>query len=364
MMHKDFAEQFESIVGRSYLRGKLLRLESEIQRTPPRLELASNPIMRYLRDTTQIGSRRIFYNRRGPTKATDGVYFNLVSRLLDYLNDEISANQKYKHQCFEKLLARDEGPFLSILAELICAGFLKSIGQEVSFNSSAETGMPDVISTKNGISLGHDAKMFADEDILFVSKVNRMLPDFVRDYRGVRNVTLQAMVSDIKGFNSKKLKNAVENFLSRNKPRSDGIWITSLDYKGDQGIEINLRDDNFSLRIIPSQPLDQAVNDFSASLVHSIEQIRKAGLGDGISWGFFTHDNDYGQKQMIVQHVTDVVAKHVKSGFGLILMEFRPVIHKGDISIKCQVFEIGLPETVELTQPKLETFLDILDIRY
>lgn len=362
-MEGDFANKFETVVGRAFLRDKLAKLDSDIRRTPPRLESTNNPVMRYLRGTTDLGSRRIFYYRRRPARLTDEVYFNFTSRLLSYLSKEMAANENYKKQSIEKLLSRDEGPFLSTIAELICAGFLKSIGQEVRFNSSAEEGMPDVISTRKGVEVGHDAKLFADEDILLVSKVNRMLPDFARDYKNVRDVTLQVMVYDVKGFNAKKLKDSVEKFLNGTTNNANGMMITSFDYKGDEGLEINLKRTNFSLRIIPSQPLDQAISNFASSLAHSIEQIKAAGLNAGISWGFFTHDNNYGSKQMIVQQVTDVIPKHVKSGFGLVMMELRPVVKDGFITLKCQVFVIGLPPSIDLTQSKLEAFLDTLNIK-
>jgi len=105
---------------------------------PGNIIQVTNPIVRFLLTTTKTVNGKLTVITNIRVNPNDLSYFTTVSSLLSDLKAEIFANESYKNQIAEKILATGQGPMLSALNELFIAGYCKFLGLGIELNSSKQ----------------------------------------------------------------------------------------------------------------------------------------------------------------------------------------------------------------------------------
>lgn len=144
-------------------------------------EFIFNPFLNYLIETTQIHNGRISQDEEVKVNITDYNYFKLTSILFRDLSSELKNNNSFLEETISRIFSSSYGTFLSRFNELMIAGYCKSVGLSVQFNSSEEQGLSDIIikSDKFG-SFAVDGKIVPNQRYLIEHKLNILKEQFVK----------------------------------------------------------------------------------------------------------------------------------------------------------------------------------------
>lgn len=242
--------------------------------SPGSIVQVTNPVMRFLMNTTYVKSEKIFAHKNAGVPPEDYSYFRMISAILNDLKDEIGANGTYKNQLADKILHPQSGPMLSAMNEILVAAYYKHIGINVALNSSAQEGVADIDLTD--LQFATDTKTFANNRLLFEAIVNDSAAEIVGAVRQVHN---QGLLISIFEPNKKKVKKSLNDLAKAFKDTnighySDTVLVADImdnDYPG-ADFHINVQPQNVNVFFQASWDMAPAIEALKESAEKAVKQ--------------------------------------------------------------------------------------------
>jgi hypothetical protein len=258
---------------------------------------------------------------------TDMGNCKISGHILNSVSDEVKANQNYLRELRRKILSPMAGTYFSQLNELIVGSYLKSLGYEIKFNSSQESGKPDLeVVTPHRLAI--DVKMFPDDLFWFEDTVSKVTLPVIECLNNVRNVSILGFISKNSIKAKKEIVSCLKLFLETGKPQqseTSSVLLNSM-YVGNQGMLIFNSKTNSSFRIIPSIPMTEKRLD---KLMQKAIKQQASVSKEGITWVFFPNEEDASLGRRIMWEVSEILKKMVELNNGLVLYELK--VLKGDV---------------------------------
>ena len=251
----------------------------------------TNPVVRFLAASTRVSGSKIYCNFAIQPDKYEHMMFNMVGKLLKDLSVEIEANPSYKAEVKRALLSNQEGPMLTVLNELIVAGYYKSLGKTIKFNSSRESGMPDIELTDTPYA--SDVKLFPNRRLQLEAMVNKSGPEIYKAFKHFpRESILIFIFSPSKTDFKASIAQASSQIKSSNVLHYGDATLNIVNappnYSGDD-MNLRLENENTILHLQASWPMDDAIADLKQSVTHSVVQARNADK-EAITWVMFPKD--------------------------------------------------------------------------
>jgi len=215
----------------------------------------------------------------------------MVGKLLNDLNEEIIANPSYRAEVKRAILSNQEGQMLSVLNELIVAGYYKSLGKSVKLNSSRESGMPDI--ELMDTPYASDVKLFPNKRLQLEAMVNTTRSEIYEAFKHFPSESILIFVfSPLKADFKVSIAQASNQIKSSNvlHYRDDALDIVNapLNYFGGDMV-LRLENENTMIYLQASWPMDNAITELKQSVAHSIAQAWNADK-KAITWVMFPKD--------------------------------------------------------------------------
>ena len=237
----------------------------------------TNPVMSFLVEVSSFEDGNIKYNLRKTPNQSEYKLFNFIAHLFEELNAEISLNKNYLDEVRRGVFGNDAGPFYSVLNELITAAYLKSLGKNIKFNSSKESGMPDV--EVEDVVFASDAKLFPNNRLQLDAAINESRDVLEQVFKGLKN---EVIVIFVFNPNRKSIKSSLIEFSKV----FDGKTLNYLDenihiipinpeYEGD--LQLFNQKNNLLINFQANWSADQPIEKFKESILKSVRQSKKAG---------------------------------------------------------------------------------------
>ena len=251
----------------------------------------TNPVVRFLAASTRVSGRKIYCNFDIHPDTYERIMFNMVGKLLKDLSVEIEANPSYKVEVKRALLSNQEGPMLTVLNELIVAGYYKSLGKAVKLNSSRESGMPDIELTDTPYA--SDVKLFPNRRLQLEAMVNTSGPKIYEAFKHFPSESILIFIfSPVKTDFNASIAQASNQIKSSNvlhyMDATLNIVNAPPNYSGGDMI-LRLENENTIIHLQASWPMDDAITKLKQSVTHSIAQARNADK-EAITWVMFPKD--------------------------------------------------------------------------
>lgn len=289
---------------------------------------------------------------------TDMGYCKISGQILASVLGEIKANSNYLKELRRKIPFPMAGSYFSQLNEIIVGSYLKFLGYKIKFNSSRESGKPDieVIYTQK---FAIDVKMFPNDLFWFEDTVSKITLPIIECLNSVNNLSIIGFIS--KNSNKAKIEiiSCLKSFLRTGKSQRSETSFIMLNnmYIGKQGVLIFNKSTNSSFRIIPSIPMTEKRLD---DLMQKAIKQQTSASKEGITWMFFPNDDDVSLGRRIMWEVTGIPKKMLETNNGLVLCELK--VQKGDIPSKWNV-KTGMDLLIDNSKyPKInkDTFNDYI----
>lgn len=279
----DTLQKYINIFGENVLISSIRK--AKLKKSPENIIEITNPVMRFLVNTTYIKGDRLYTHKELVVPPIDYSYFRAVSALFDDLADEITANPSYKSQIAEKLLHTGSGPMLSAFNEIMVAGYCKSIGLKIFLNSSRDKGKPDIDLVDYPFAI--DAKVFPNNRLLLEAIINQSAKNIIDAVKLVRN---QGLLISIFEPDKKKFHKSLSNL-------ADAFKDTSIGKYSDDTISALIMDNSyagadFHVTVHPQKvnvffqacwDMAPAIEDAKASINTAIKQAKTLGK-QAIPW--------------------------------------------------------------------------------
>lgn len=251
----------------------------------------------------------------------DMAYSRLVGHTINYLKPELERNPNYKDEVKRKLLSSKFGPFYTVFGELFVGGYLKNIGFDTNFNSSKESGQPDIVTTNDPI-IANEVKTYPDREAWLEDTLASLMPDFIKILSQISNIYLFVFVSGVKGFKKGVIPAVKEYLRTRKDVKTDYCWIINVGniYNGDEGLLISNSERNAHIRFkINFDSYKDTLSLFEKSL-KQYETAKHAG----ITWLLFPHPKPMSLERRLVSLASDIPTKMQNRGAGVVLFEVFP----------------------------------------
>lgn len=242
--------------------------------SPGSIVQVTNPVMRFLKNTTYVKNNKIYTYKNVGVPAEDYSYTRMISAILADLKAEITANESYKNQLVKKILHSQSGPMLSAMNEILVAAYYKHIGINVSLNSSAEKGAADIDLTD--LPFASDTKIFPNNRLLLEAIVNDSAQEIVDAVRSVQN---QGLLISVFEPNKKKFKKSLEEVAKAFEDTTIGHYrnetivvnIMHNDYAG-ADFHINVQPQNVNVFFQASWDMAPSIEEVRVSIEKAVKQ--------------------------------------------------------------------------------------------
>jgi len=241
--------------------------KADSRKSPGSIIEITNPIMRFLKNTTYVQNGRLYTHKDPRVPPEDYSYFRMVSAILSDLTTEIAANTSYKKQLAEKILHTQSGPMLSAMNEILVAAYYKYLGLKVSLNSSAQPGIADIDLTD--LEFATDTKTYPNNRLLLEAIVNDSADELVGAVRLVRN---QGLLISVFEPNKKKFKKSL-------KELAKAFEDTTIGHYRDTTIVVDIMDNDYPGADFHTNVQPQNVNLFFQAnwdMAPSIEEVKQS----------------------------------------------------------------------------------------
>lgn len=299
-----------------------------------------------------------------PRALVDVAYTKVVGHLLNYLKPELNTNPSYKQEIKRKMLNSKFGVFSTALSELFVGGYLKYAGFKVKFNSSKETGQPDILASIGNQKIANEVKQFPDGESWLEDTISSMMPKFAEILNHYSNINLFTFVSKIEGFR-KNIINTMETLLKTGQGgKTDTCWVVNMakspfKYAGNEGILISNPATRSQLRFKVSFDSGKATDDlFEKALTQQKESSAK-----GVTWMFFPHPKEISLERKIVWLASGIPAKMKENGSDMVLFDVVPIFDnsKNELGIRSGIdFSVDAKFSEKLNKKTFNSFIDFL----
>jgi hypothetical protein len=185
----------------------------------------SNPFLIFLIKTTDVSNGVLTLRSKIIVNEASYNYFKLTCVLFRDLKSELESNKQYLAETIRRVFSSSYGAFLSAFNELIAAGYCKSIGLSVVFNSSVQDGRADLLITSSQFgSFALDAKIVPNDRFLIDQTIHQLKSELIDAFSSLpkQNIWITLRTVDIKKIR-KDLK-LISN-QSRGHYESDNIFV-------------------------------------------------------------------------------------------------------------------------------------------
>jgi uncharacterized protein YdaT len=259
--------------------------KSKSIKSPGSVIEVTNPIMRFLMNTTYEKNGKLYTHKDLRVPPEDYSYFRMVSAILSDIKPEIEANESYKKQLAEKILHSQSGPMLSAMNEILVAAYYKYLGIKVALNSSAQEGVADI--DLGELPFATDTKTYPNNRLLLEAIVNDSAQEIVDAVKLVRNqgLLIWVLVPNKKQF-KKSLKALAKAFEDKTigQYRDDTISVTIIDndYPG-ADFHINVQPQNVNVFFQANWDMAPSIEEVKGSIEKAVKQA-KALSKQAIPW--------------------------------------------------------------------------------
>jgi len=259
--------------------------KADSRKSPGSIIIITNPIMRFLKNTTYVNSKKLYTRKDLRVPPEDYSYFRMVSAILADLATEVTANESYKKQLAEKILHSQSGPMLSAMNEILVAAYYKNLDIKVTLNSSAQQGAADIDLTE--LPFATDTKTYPNNRLLLEAIVNDSAQQIVDSVKLVRNqgLLIWVLVPNKKKF-QKSMAGLAKAFEdpSAGQYKDETIIVTIIDnnYPG-ADFHINVRPQNVNVFFQASWDMAPSIEDVKESIEKAVKQA-KALNKQAIPW--------------------------------------------------------------------------------
>ena len=236
----------------------------------------TNPVMRFLKNTTQIKANKIYIRSNVRVPPGDYAYFRMVSALLSDLNEEILSNESYCRQLAQKILHYQSGPMLSAMNEILVADYYKYLSIKVSLNSSAQPGAADVDLTD--LPFATDTKIFPNKRLLLEAIINDSAPYLVSVAKLIRD---QGRLLSVFDPDKKKIQRSLQELAKTFNDPTVGHYsddtidamIMENDYPG-ADFHISFQPNNVNIFFQASWDMAPSIDELKTSIEKAVKQAK------------------------------------------------------------------------------------------
>lgn len=244
--------------------------------SPGRIIQVTNPIMRFLKNTTYIKSSKVYTHKNLRVPPGDYSYFYMVSAILADLATEIKANSSYAQQLAEKILHSQTGPMLSAMNEILVAAYYKYLGIKITLNSSAQEGAADIDLVD--LPFASDTKTYPNNRLLLEAIVNSSAQQIVDAVQQVRN---QGLLVSVFNPNKKQfqqsLRKLAEAFEGPNAGSYSDSTISAMiignDYSG-AAFHISIQPQNVNMFFQASWDMAPSIEEAKGAIEKAVKQAK------------------------------------------------------------------------------------------
>jgi len=246
------------------------------KKTPSNIIGITNPVMRFLKNTTQIKAGKIYIRSNIRVPPGDYAYFRMVSALLSDLNKEIASNDSYRRQLAQKILHHQSGPMLSAMNEILVAGYYKYLDIKVSLNSSAQPGAADIDLVD--LPFATDTKIFPNKRLLLEAIVDDSAQYIVDVAKLIRN---QGLLLSIFNPDKKKIQRSLKDLKkvfddpAAGRYSDDTLHATIMenDYPG-ADFHFSVQPNNVNMFFQASWDMAPSIEELKTSIEKAVKQAK------------------------------------------------------------------------------------------
>lgn len=250
--------------------------KAESNQSEARIIGITNPIMRFLINTSYASGGKIYSHSRMGVPPEDYSVFNMVSAILSDIAPELEANPSYKNQLLGKLLHTQSGPMLSALNEVLVAAYYKHLGIKVCLNSSMQEGAADIDLTE--LPFASDVKLFPNKRLLLEAIVNDSAKEIMKAVKLVQN---QGLLISVFVPDKKLIKKSLIQVATTFQDTSVGHYadevlcadIMDNDYPG-ADFHLAVQPQNVNVFFQASWDMAYAIDELRSSVEKAVKQAR------------------------------------------------------------------------------------------
>jgi hypothetical protein len=283
----------------------------------------TNPILRVMNEIAVIspdGSVK-FAPQKG-LASSDWIIFRFLMGLLTTLDPNIQSNPDYQKELVEAVIGPRQGDFYPKFYELLVGGYLKYLGFDIQFNSSRQTGQPDVITTGQ-LEIANDIKLFPDPQFWLTDVISKSRENILDFLRVIPEQEVLVLVLKMDRQFIRDFKTLGQEYLSTGKPQrsSTTVILRNTIYAGNQGYLIDYQPNHARLRIIPNFDMADTITQLNKKLASAEQQFRNSLL-PGIVWIGFPNASEGSIERRLVWEVEGLQISFAKNNLAMALCEF------------------------------------------